>query len=246
MEDLTLVTCSYNTPHITMTMLRSWVNVNIDLTNKLFLIDNSTDENTALQLHDNEINFIRNPGGKHFEGVQIALDMVKTRYMLLVDTDVIYYKNLKEPFERFKNSNTAIMGEVCGDRGGQTLYDRIYPWFCFIDLEKIKKYDIKFANMKLIEETDSGSFYMMDVINTHAPCRRYDVGATFFKEINDNNLGFVNEKLEPEYFFHYEGMSWRGTCASPQLVRANNENEKRYYQNILKLNRISLKGVFDS
>ena len=249
-DDLTLVTCSYDTPHITMTMLRSWASVNGDVSNNLMLIDNSVEEDTAELLHKNNIFFIRNPSSKHYEGVEIALKLVTTKYALLVDTDIIFNKNLGDIFQMFKDNNYTIMGEVCGSRGGVELYDRIHPWFCFIDVENVNKNNIKFANIEKIYRTSSeGAFGItgidnIDGFHRNVPSKFYDVGATFYEDILEKGLTSFNIKLDPEYYFHYEGMSWRGKSGIPGLVQANIRNEMTYVNEHRKYSGVNIKDWF--
>lgn len=227
-NDLTLVTCNYNTPIITLTMLKSWKKVNANITNKLILIDNSVNEDTAIRLHENNTPFYRNPDGRHYEGVQIALDKCKTRYMLLVDTDVIFKENLFPIVEKFINSGCALMGEECGNRGGYNLFTRIHPWFCFIDVSKINKLGIKFINVDKIKATLSGEFYSNIPIARLSNNKKYDVGATFYEDIIEKGLTVNNIKLDPRYYYHYEGLSWRGVSGNPNLMNANRFNLIRY------------------
>lgn len=194
MNDLTLITCSYNTPDITLTMLKSWMYVH-NCTQRLVLIDNSTDNITRDLLYDNKIPYTTHPGLSHGEGVNKALKLCKTKYALLVDTDVIFLRNHTDIFEQFKSMNLAVMGKVEGDRGGKKIYNRVNPWHCFIDVEKIKEHNITFFD----EERMKSSFKTEKI---------YDIGSTFLEDIKKANLQIGNVDLEHNYFLHLEGMSW--------------------------------------
>lgn len=243
-DDFSLVSCSYDTPHVTLTMLKSWKEVNGKVSNKIFIVDNSNNEETSEILKENDIKFKRNNGGAHFNGVQIILNEVTTRYVLLVDTDVIFNKDISPIFEMFKKNNYTIMGEVCGDRGGQSLFPRIHPWFCFIDVEQVRKNRISFINPSKIRITNSDRFYGNNPINPYSPGRKYDVGATFLEDIMQKGLKAYNIKLDPEYYFHYEGMSWRGKSGIPQLINAQKENEILYQSDYEKYKEVDIKGWF--
>ena len=56
-DDFSLVSCSYDTPHVTLTMLKSWKEVNGKVSNKIFIVDNSNNEETSeiLKENDNEM-----------------------------------------------------------------------------------------------------------------------------------------------------------------------------------------------
>jgi len=238
--DITLITCSYDTPKVTLTMLKSWKHINSNITNNLLLIDNSTNEDTAELLHESKIPFYRNPDGRHYEGVQIALDKCNTKYALLVDTDVIFKENLSAIVNTFIDSGCAIMGEECGDRGGSKLYTRIHPWFCFIDVEQVKNKNIKFINMDKIIKTNSGRFYSAIPTSSVVNGKKYDVGATFYEDIIENGLKAFNIKLDPKYYFHYEGLSWQGKSGNAQLIEINRRNLIYYSKEEMKLQHEAL------
>ena len=228
MLDVTLVSCNYNTPEILEVMLKSWKEINYAVTNKCLIVDNSTNEDSQLFLNRNNIRNIRNPGGTHHNGVQIALDMVKTRYMLLVDTDVVFKKNALEQLKNYTERNFTLVGEVTGDRGGFQLHRRINPWFFLIDVEFVNYYSIRFTDMNRIRETNSEGFYKNVPLAKNRPFKQYDVGATFLEDVMRFSGMVYNIRLEDEYFKHYEGMSWRKNSGVDNLIKQNSENEIEY------------------
>lgn len=194
MEDLTLITCSYNTPDITLTMLKSWISVH-NRTQRIVICDNSTNNDTKNLLHDNKIPYTSRPGATHGEGVNEALKLCKTKYALLVDTDVIFLKDHNSIFQQFKDMDLAIMGKVEGDRGGKSIYNRVNPWHCFIDVEKIKQHNITFFDKQRMKDSFSTS-------------KIYDIGSTFLEDIKACGLKIGNVDLSNNYYLHLEGMSW--------------------------------------
>jgi glycosyltransferase involved in cell wall biosynthesis len=132
----------------------------------------------------------------HGDAVNRAFEYITSKYVLLVDSDVLFLEDIEKPYKLFKDGGFALMGEVVGDRGGKSLYPRVNPWFCFIDLEQLKKHGIKFYDK---ERTDKSK-------NTE---RVYDIGSTMFEDVVNADLMVANVKLENKYFKHYEGMSWR-------------------------------------
>lgn len=192
MDNLTVITCSYNTPDVTCNMLKSYCKYHGR--GKFFVVDNSTDDKTASLLTEYKVPFITNKGGLHITSVDKALDNVKTKYALLVDTDIIFLKDNTPVFTTFKDSGAVIAGDVCGDRGGKKIHYRVHPWYCWIDVEQIKNNSIKFYNKE----------------KQYAPSSKInDVGCTFFSDIREKNLKIGDIKGEAVYYRHYEGMSWR-------------------------------------
>lgn len=233
MDELTLITCSYNTPDITLTMLKSWMCIH-NRTQRLVICDNSTNNDTKSLLDEYKVPYISRPGMSHGDGVNEALKLCKTKYALLVDTDVIFLKDHSVIFQQFKDMDLAVMGKVEGDRGGKSIYNRVNPWHCFIDVEKIKHHNITFFD----ESRMKASFSTNKI---------YDIGSTFLEDIKNCNLKIGNVNLENTHYSHLEGMSWYknkfdntkedtgidfgGTHNNPAFVNAY-EQKYQAFQNI--------------
>jgi hypothetical protein len=245
MDDLTLIVCSYNTPDITLTMLKSWMHVH-NKTQRLVLCDNSTNNDTKDLLYDHKVPYTSNPGMTHGDGVNECLKLCKTKYALLVDTDIIFLKDHSTIFQQFKDMDLTIMGKVEGDRGSKSIYNRVNPWHCFIDVEKIKQHNIIFFD----KEKMKASFKTNKI---------YDIGSTFLESIKENKLKIGNVDLLNNYYIHLEGMSWYknkydgskedtgidfgGTHNSPAYVNAydqkylNFKNIKQKYKDVKITNK---------
>lgn len=208
MHNLTLISCSYNTPNVTENMLKTFVNLHDKC--EILISENSTDNLTELFLKEHKIPFIRNHGGLHAPSVDKLLSLVKTDYALLVDTDVIFIKNHQNVFETFKHMDLAIMGEIVGDRGGKRLYKRVNPWHCFINVKKIKENNIKFYDEKRMRERGM---------------IRYDVGSSFFEDIKNANLRIGDFNGNGKYYIHFEGMSWRTKKFASDMIGGDIDND---------------------
>jgi hypothetical protein len=187
MEDLTIVTCNCDTPDLIINLKRS-IEKHCSVLPKILVMD--TGESSMMGIQN-----IKMLNTSHGNAVNAAFDLVKTRYMLLVDSDVLFLKDIKQPYEKFKEGGFVLMGEVVGDRGGKSLYPRVNPWFCFIDLEQLKEHNINFYDHHRTKEMKSE--------------RIYDIGSTMFEDVINAELTVANAKMENKYFKHYEGMSWR-------------------------------------
>ena len=188
MEDLTIVTCNHDTSNLIVNLKHSIEKVCENIP-KILVID--TGNNRMMNMSN--IHLKNTP---HGVAVNESFELVKTKYMLLVDSDVLFLKDIKVPFEKFKESGAALMGEVVGDRGGKSLYPRVNPWFCFIDLEQLKKHNILFYDKDRTQKSKKTS-------------RIYDIGSTMFEDVLNSELTIADVKMEGKYFKHYEGMSWR-------------------------------------
>lgn len=190
--DLTIVICNHDTPDLITNLFRSITKCCEDVPEMLVM---STGKFPLLRPPKSLFDTYYMPQTSHGDAVNEAFKLVKTRYVLLVDSDVLFLDDIYKPFERFKEGNFTLMGEVVGDRGGKSLYPRVNPWFCFLDLETLKEHDIKFYDHYRTKELKSEKIY--------------DIGSTMFEDVVNANLLIADTKMEGKYFKHYEGMSWR-------------------------------------
>lgn len=193
--DLTLVTCNYNTPNLVERLLQSLKHTSSQLP-KILVVNTSTEEDSDKFLSEKKINYINLKGASHGEAVNLAFEKVKTKYILLVDSDVIFLKDFLLVFEKFKFSNLALMGKVVENVGMKNLYARVEPWFCFINLEVVKQNNIIFFDKERSKKSKEENIKI------------YDVGSTMFEDILKADLTIGDADLENKYFKHYVGMSW--------------------------------------
>lgn len=220
MDNLTLATCSYNTPLVTITMLKSFFKHHEPT--KVLVCENSTNNETLNFLEKEKVPYIKNPNSLHATSVDLLFEECKTDYMLLVDTDIIFLKNHINIFEQFIEMDITLLGEICGDRGGKKLHNRVHPWHCFINIKHIKENNIKFYDPLRLSNNNGKKIY--------------DVGASFFEDIKNKQLRIGNIKLQDNYYKHYEGMSWRvqkfgqsnGNIDTDILATHNNHEMYKY------------------
>lgn len=242
--DLTLLICNYNTDDLVINLLRS-VHMKCSELPKVVVMDTSTNFDSDLEKLN--IPHFKARGFSHGEAVNLGLTKVKTRYVLLVDSDVIFMGDLKKPFEKFKELDLALMGTIVGDCGGKKLYPRVEPWYCFIDLHKLKKHKIRFFDRKRSKKYEK--------------TKVYDIGSTMYEDVINHGLSVGDVDLEGKYFKHYGGMSWReqkynpydvdtdidfgGTHPHKALYDIAQEIKKTYKRETEHLKNINIDGVFD-
>lgn len=193
--DLTLITCNYNTPNLIIKLLQSVKHTSSQLPN-VIVMNTSTAEDSDKILSENNIPYFNFKGASHGEAVDSAFEKVKTQYVLLVDSDVIFLKDFLPVFEKFKSSNLTLMGKVIGNVAGKNLYERVEPWYCFIHYEKLKNNKIIFFDKERVKKSKENNMKV------------YDVGSTMFEDVQKADLLIGNVDLENKYFKHYGGMSW--------------------------------------
>lgn len=185
--ELTLLTCNYNTPDLIGNLLDSSDIISMDF--DILIID--TGDEQTYPLAD-----IHLPNTSHGRGVNFGFMSIETDYVLLVDSDVLFRKDIAPIFEKFKKSGAALLGNVSGDRGGKRLHPRVDPWFCLINMKLIRENGIVFFDEERTKASRGTSIV-------------YDVGSTMFEDVMKHDLSVVNFNGEETYFKHYEGMSWR-------------------------------------
>lgn len=208
LDDWTLISCSFNTPEVTLAMLRSFAAHHPGGPHPLVLIENSTEPVTARLLDAEGVPYIPNPGGRHSPSVDLALERCATGHALLVDTDVLFLRPLDPILEGFRRHDLTLLGRVEGDRGGHRLHPRVHPWFCLIDVERVRERGIRFHDAERIERSGSGGFYGEVPIQDVSDRPLYDVGATFYEDVDRAGLRIGDTDLEGVAFLHFEGMSW--------------------------------------
>lgn len=245
--DLTLLTCNYNTPLQTLNLIKS-LKVVGGLTPRVLVINTSTQDDSEDLFITNNIPYLNLRGSTHGEGVNFGISNIKTRYVLLVDTDIIFLKDITPVFEKFKSGKYTLMGNVVGDCCGKLLHPRVEPWFCMMDLQQLKNNNIIFFDSERSKKPKIKGV------------RVYDIGSTMYEDIINKNLYIGNVNLNHKYFKHYGGMSWRiqkynphsgdtdidfgGTHPHRAIYDAGVSTKENYERETEYLNNIDLTNYF--
>lgn len=245
MKDLTLITCSYETPQITETMLKSFKQLHPDIEQmNLIVIENSRDNKTRKLLDSYNISYVTNKGGTHSKSMDKAFDLCKTKYALVVDTDIIFKAPISDLLVSIKSSGIDLCGIECGDRGGYKLMTRIHPWFMFVNIESIKKHNIKFHDDVRIEATRSQGFYNNVPITENTYKKMYDVGSTFYEDVKRAKLKIANVPIIQDWFKHYEGSSWQRKSGHKGFERLGNHVWELYQAEIEKVKDVDITNFY--
>lgn len=206
--DITLLTCVHNTPFLIEPLFKSFEKHNGNLGFKTVVAWTSND----LVIMDEEEEIFKKldiekviccPGMVHGEAVNWSLKQIDTRYVLLVDSDILFFKSVEKIYQKIVDGGFVLGGEVVGNRGGKSLYPRVQPWFCFIDLKFLKENNIIFFDFKRTKKSkEEGG-------------RVYDIGATMFEDVINRGGTIANFSVENNHFKHYEGMSWHSQKYNP-------------------------------
>lgn len=248
LDELTLVTCSFNTRDVTATMLRSFVRQHGAGPHSLIVMENSTDDATRRLFDAEGIPYVENTDGRHAPSVDRALEICTTRYALLVDTDVVFKRPITTPLEVFERYGLTLMGSACADRGGYKLHPRVHPWFCFIHVEDVHRHGIGFHDERRVLETGSIGFFERVPLTERPPewsgRRFYDVGSTFYEDIDAAGLRIGDVNMERAFYDHYEGTSWHAESGVEALRTHHAQMQNALREEIDAHRDVALAGRF--
>ncbi|MBK7883544.1 MAG: glycosyltransferase [Chitinophagaceae bacterium] len=142
MQDITLVSVSWNNKTVMELMLKSFVKHHYKGEPlKLLLVDNGSDDGSKEWLKENKIpfyDFIINHG--HEQSVNIVYTNIETKYVLLCDTDVEFLENVYDKYLPLLNEKCKVAGElITGDQLNAPVKPRIGAWFFMFDIEAMKE-----------------------------------------------------------------------------------------------------------
>jgi len=160
--DMTLLCCCHDTPSLVPNLLRSLVQTS-KFRPSVLVIDTSHGPECGEELQKFKIPQMTSPGTCHGEAVNLGLAAVQTPYVLLVDSDVLFLRDVTPLVDSFVRGDYTLLGERVGDAGGKTLYPRIVPWFCIFivsDLPPMKFPSLMRRKPFLAARTEAGSMIL--------------------------------------------------------------------------------------
>lgn len=139
MKDLTLISINWNQQKATELMLKSYIKNHYkqELLN-LILVDNGSNDNSKQWLIENQIPFISLPKNiGHEQAINYIYPMIKTKYALIVDTDILFLKNVYDEYIPKFNDKVKLIGEYITQHT-PPLVPRIAAWFFFYDIAAVR------------------------------------------------------------------------------------------------------------
>lgn len=201
-ENVTLLTCTYNNNLITKMMLMSFFKqlgfeipvIIMDNGTKVFCDEDMTSVFNVIDNHNNKLTGkFDGPSKNHCVSIDYALkNCIKTKYVLLCDNDVLFKPELKTFFQFLDTFEEDIdcVGEVGWDR---TPPNRLYPYFCIINVEKLKKDKINYFDNKRC-------------IGNWRVRNKYDTGYSFYEDIKKKKWKLIKINMT-KYIVHFKGIS---------------------------------------
>lgn len=213
---LTIITCSYNYPELLKNLINSINKQYINYRPNIIVCENSDNENSFKEnikyLESQNCQWVRGDwcggsmGRSHASGVRKLIPMIKTKWAILLDTDIELLKPVNDLIKLCEKRNAIIAG-LRGIREKNHI-DRIHPWFMLFNAEIVQKENFYF-NSDYKEEIEK-----INPLFEENKGKIYDVGCRFLEEIQYKKYKVMSINNwakgwnESPWFKHWEGLSW--------------------------------------
>lgn len=229
-----IVIIHYNTTLLTNALIKS---INKNVKDAIIYIFDNSDTNPFINTYDN-VRIIDNTKGsiinfdewlekyptrlktkeltakygsaKHSITIQKCIDLFDDNFVLM-DSDIL----LKEDISFMFNDNYIYVGEHITQKNG---IERVLPYLCFFNVEKIKKNGIRYFNhmyMHGLHYTENGD--------------KYDTGANFYMETKYQNFSQIDLS---KYIVHYGSGSWVDKRIKDQRTEYSQNEWLEKYRNL--------------
>ena len=212
LNNITLLTANFNTPDLTLCMLKSFVK-QVGIQVPFLVIDNSTripipiKSTGSLQIIDNT-NFKLVPNyeqvsANHAASLEYAMQFIRTKYVLLCDSDILFKPAIKFLLTHIPDGTHAV-GE-CGEDSA-SIGKRLYPYMCIFDIEKKKHDKIPYFDRNRIMVSADGIPYTKTYRPNPGDIPWYDTGASFLQDIQKAKWNIHHVSID-NYMEHLKGAS---------------------------------------
>lgn len=243
MNDLSLLTVNWNQQPCVELLLKSYVKHHYTGEPlKLMLFDNGSDDGSKVWLRENEIPFFdfdSNMG--HEIAINSLFEEIRTKYALLVDTDVEFKDNVF-CYINCLQINVASAGEMIDKNyiNSTKIKDRVSPWFLLWDHDTISKAGIKTFRDELCQDWtyDVASWFTEQVYKKGFV--NYNIPRLSRHQDQDENLvSMIYEKYD-----HIGKVSW--DVLNKHQDRIGEVFKRRAYiqERLKEYHNIDLKGKF--
>jgi hypothetical protein len=190
-SDCTLLSINWNNRPCLELMLKSYVKYHYKGEPlKLILGDNASQDDSLQFYVDNGIPYYREPLNiGHEQLVDKLYPRIPTKYVLLVDSDIIFNEDCSVYLDSLNDTTVAAGDLIRDDKLTEPIKPRIAPWFILFDIETCRKHGITYFR------NNTGW--------------NYDVGSQFYENVWQSNLGVhIIPRLPGNQDLDLEGMSY--------------------------------------
>lgn len=214
LNNLTLLTCNYNTEILTKCMIKSLFK-QLKREIPVVIMDNSNSEpcseelkrnylvvdNTNYRITGDQHQISRN----HCKSIDYALKhYIKTKYVLLCDNDILFKPEILTLLNR--SVDFDAIGEVGSTDGKRT---RLFPFLCIFNIDIFKTINYYDPNncMNDVNSILTKEGFLDKDVSTNIKGNFGDTGTSVLNEIEDNALNLIKISIN-NFMIHYASGSY--------------------------------------
>jgi len=211
-HNLTIATVNFMTPRYIDILVKSLHKQNAWWDDDILVYDNGTQKTTTPGQNDGFYAFhvptllytefetmpvINNPGWRHYASakhaktLQYIIDNTHTKYLLLLDTDVVFTDSFKDVFSVFSRYEYVVGGYI---REPQGYNKRLAPWCSFINIAKMHELGLRYYDENKILYVNGN---MVD-----------DTGASIYATCVANDYPIMRIPNDNSFYLHFKGGSY--------------------------------------
>lgn len=188
MNDITLVSVNWNQQPALKLMLYTYVKCHYkDAPLNLVLVDNGSTDGSVEWLKQSGIPFISLPQNiGHEQAINLIYPMIKTRFALICDTDVMFRDNVYEAHINDLRNETCLVGDyITGDQLNAPVKPRVGAWFFMYDIGYMREQGVYTFRASNDWSYDVGSWMTEKILETgeiikHTPRLNKDIDRDLF------------------------------------------------------------------
>ena len=185
-KDLTIFVCNYNTPILIAFLIKSIFKQVPNFNGKIVVWENSDKEDKVFPISSSNLikiidntkctfvkkfrNDVHNASPFHCASIDFFIrNFLDTKYMLLMDSDILIKKDFTDLFLEFSTYQYAVCGEY-SQTDPSIPPKRFVPFFCFINKEIMDKNNLIYFDINRIRHGgvtvnyDTGSSFSEDIL----------------------------------------------------------------------------------
>lgn len=237
MKDITLVSVNWNQKKAMEIMLKSYINFHHSNEKlNLLLFDNGSTDGSKEWLINNKIPFISHPENiGHENAINYIYPLIKTKYVLIVDTDIIFLKNIKDAYIDKFSEKVKLIGDYITQHT-PPLIPRIAAWFFFFDIESMRNKGVNIFRNSENWIYDVGSWYTEQVLENGFELYKIERQTEIEKE-NTDIYGMIYDT-----HIHLGKMSWDLSAHSDRIEEV--EKRRAFIESFNKYDNIHTENKF--
>lgn len=228
--NLTIAAVNFMTPEYMPVLVNSLHKQNAWWSDYVMIYDNGTEKTTVPGINDGFYSVhvpetlysefktypkVNDPGwrnyasAKHAKTLQYIIDNTHTKYLLLLDSDIIFTNDFWNVFSVFSQYEYVVGGYIRSPAGYNK---RLSPWCSFLNLELLEKYDLKYYDPNRILYVNGNT--------------KDDTGASIYSDCLTHEYGMLLLPSDNSFYIHFKG----GSYTDKKKVNRWLETYRKYWE----------------